>query len=396
MDAENRLASLEIRQFDRNPAVKPSRSEQRLVQRLRTVGRRKDDDALLAVESVHLAQQLIQRLLALVVSADARAVALFADGINLVNEYDTRCLLIRLFKQIAYLSRAHANEHLDELRAGDREERDIALARDRFGQQCFAGARRSDQQRALGQRCADVRIFLRIVQKIDDLGQRLLCLILSGDIRKRDAGLRLDIDLGICLAERHRSACAAAHSLHHETPQEEKQQNRNAITHKHHEQEIALRRLDLRERRAGFIQPLYQFGVVHAHRAVYLLCTAASHRALQTTGKIIALGGQCVIRAGLAVLLRPLFFTLEGEVDLVLLDLNFVDVLFVQLFQKRVVADILHSAGQHARHDERIDDQKQHRNNGTVDKNTPFVVILITVRFHKLSLPLKIFPLFTL
>ena len=77
-------------------------------------------------------------------------------------------------------------------------------------QQRLAGARRADQQRALGQLCADGGVFLGIVEEIDDLYQGFLGLILSGDVRKRDAGLLFHIDLGLALAH----GAEAAHVAH--------------------------------------------------------------------------------------------------------------------------------------------------------------------------------------
>ena len=60
----------------------------------------------------------------------------------------------------------------------------MRLSCNRLGEQGLAGARRADQQRALGQLCADTRVFARIVQEIHDLGQGFLGLVLSRHIRK--------------------------------------------------------------------------------------------------------------------------------------------------------------------------------------------------------------------
>jgi hypothetical protein len=55
-----------------------------------------------------------------------------------------------LLEQVAHPRRADADEHLDELAAGDREERHPGLAGHGLGQQRLAGAGRADQQHALG------------------------------------------------------------------------------------------------------------------------------------------------------------------------------------------------------------------------------------------------------
>ena len=81
-----------------------------------------------------------------------------------------------------------------------------------FRQQGLAGARRADQQRALGQLGADGGVLVRVVQEVHDLGEGLLGLILTGDISKGLAGLGLGVNLGVGFAEAHH---VAAHVLHH-------------------------------------------------------------------------------------------------------------------------------------------------------------------------------------
>ena len=72
------------------------------------------------VEAVHLDQELVQRLLALVVRAEPgahRAGAALADRVDLVQEHQRRRLLLRLLEQLANARGAEADEHLHELRA---------------------------------------------------------------------------------------------------------------------------------------------------------------------------------------------------------------------------------------------------------------------------------------
>ena len=56
---------------------------------------------------------------------------------------------------------AHADEHLDELGAVDREEGDAGLAGHGAAQERFSGARRAHQQNALGNAGAEALEFLR-------------------------------------------------------------------------------------------------------------------------------------------------------------------------------------------------------------------------------------------
>ena len=97
--------------------------QQRRVEDVGTVGGRDQDDPAADVEAVHLDEQLVQGLLALVVAAAHAGAAVPADGVDLVDEDDGRGVLLGLLEQVAHPARADADEHLDEVRAGDRVER---------------------------------------------------------------------------------------------------------------------------------------------------------------------------------------------------------------------------------------------------------------------------------
>jgi hypothetical protein len=69
MHAEDLLATRSVRWLHRDTAVEAAGTQQRLVEHLGAVGRSDDDHAGRRVEAVHLGQDLVQRLLALVVAA---------------------------------------------------------------------------------------------------------------------------------------------------------------------------------------------------------------------------------------------------------------------------------------------------------------------------------------
>src|SRR5205807_5059412 len=137
-------------------------------------------------ESIHLDQELIERLLALVVTAAQSGAAMAADGVDLIDEDDARRVFLSLLEQIADARRAHADEHLDEIRSGDREERRVGLARDRAREKRLASARRSHQQNALRNLAAELGELLRLFEKLDDLVQLELGLIDARNILERD------------------------------------------------------------------------------------------------------------------------------------------------------------------------------------------------------------------
>ena len=59
---------------------------------------RKDDDASICLEAIHLGEQLVEGLLPLVIAADFAAIALLADRIDLIDKDNTRRLLARLLE----------------------------------------------------------------------------------------------------------------------------------------------------------------------------------------------------------------------------------------------------------------------------------------------------------
>src|SRR5439155_1055168 len=69
-----------------------------------------------------------------------------SQRIQLVDEDEARGLLLGLRKAIADARGPHADEHLDEVRATQAEERYAGLSRDRLGQQRFPGAGRADDE----------------------------------------------------------------------------------------------------------------------------------------------------------------------------------------------------------------------------------------------------------
>ena len=212
MHLQDLFTSLQVRKFHGHPSVKPAGTEQSRIQRFRTVGGRQNDNARISFKSIHFRQQLVQGLFAFVVSA-VLAVTLLADGVDLIDEYDTGSLLLCLPEQVTHLGCAHADEHFHEFRTGDGEERHIRLTGNRLRQHGFTGSGRAHKQDALGHGGADFLILLRIMQIIDDLGQVFLRLILTRHIAETDARGRLHVNLRIALshAEHHG---VSAHFVH--------------------------------------------------------------------------------------------------------------------------------------------------------------------------------------
>ena len=127
VDLEDLDATPHVRPIEDDLAVEPTRAQERRVQDVRPVGGGDDDDVRVRVEAVHLDEDLVEGLLALVVAAAQAGAALATDRVDLVDEDDARRVALGLVEQVADAARADADEHLDELRTGDAEERHAGL-----------------------------------------------------------------------------------------------------------------------------------------------------------------------------------------------------------------------------------------------------------------------------
>src|SRR3972149_6241993 len=239
-----RSAPAHVRLVHDDLAVEAAGAQQRLVEDLGAVGRRHEDDALGRVEAVHLGEELVQRLLPLVVAADEprRPGPRLADRVELVDEDDARRLVLGLLEEVAHAGGAHADEHLDELRAREREERHVGLAGDGAREQGLAGARLADEQHALRDAAAQPPVLLGVRQEVHDLDELRLGLVHAGDVGERRLELLAVEDLVLGAAERVRLRGPAADAAHQEHPDRDQDAERDDPA----EEEVAEeRRLDL-------------------------------------------------------------------------------------------------------------------------------------------------------
>ena len=222
---------------------RPGRSRGR-VQHVRTVGRGDDDDPFVAVESVHLDQQLVERLLALVVPAAETRSTVAADRVDLVDEDDARRVLLGLVEHVADARRADPDEHLDEIGTGDREERHLGLAGDGLGEQRLAGTRRAHHQHAAGDLAAELLELGGIAQEVDQLPDLFLGLLHARHVGEGDLDLILADEARAALAERERTpaAPAALHLAHEEYPHPDEEQHGEPGNEYLHEQPLLLGR----------------------------------------------------------------------------------------------------------------------------------------------------------
>ena len=223
VDLEDLLAALDVGHVDDDPAVEAAGPQQGAVQDVGPVGGGDQDDAFVGVEAVHLDQELVQGLLALVVAAAQAGPALAADGVDLVDEDQAGGVLLAVLEQVADARGADADEHLDEVRAADGEEGHVGLAGHGPGQQGLARARGADEQDALGNAAAELLELLRLLEEVDDLVQLLLGLLDAGHVLEGDFLLLVGEELGPALAEGHGLVAARLHLAHEEDPEQDQQ-----------------------------------------------------------------------------------------------------------------------------------------------------------------------------
>ncbi len=102
VDLEDLLATAHVRQRHHDLAVEAARTQQRRIQHVGTVGRGDDDHAFGAFETIHLDQQLVQGLLALVMTAAQAGATMTTDGVDFVDEDDARRVLLRLVEHVTH------------------------------------------------------------------------------------------------------------------------------------------------------------------------------------------------------------------------------------------------------------------------------------------------------
>src|SRR5205823_4313478 len=138
------------------------------------------------LKAIHLNQQLVEGLFALIVSAAEARATVAAYSVNLVNKDDAGGILLALLKQVTNAAGAHAHKHLYKVRSGDAEERHIGFTGHGPRQQGLTSPRMSYQQDAFGDASAKLLEFLRFTQELNNLPQLFFGFIYARHILERD------------------------------------------------------------------------------------------------------------------------------------------------------------------------------------------------------------------
>ncbi len=117
-----------------------------------------------------------------VVTAAQTGAAHPADGVDFVDENDGRRVFFGFFEHVPHAGSTHADKHLDEFGAADAVKRHIGFPGGGLGHQCFADARRTDQQYSLGQFAAQFLKSGGVPQVGHDFVQLFFGVVQSGHV----------------------------------------------------------------------------------------------------------------------------------------------------------------------------------------------------------------------
>jgi hypothetical protein len=101
VNAEYFFAATNVGKTDDYAAVKTAGAQKRGIEDVGAVGGGDQDHAVVGLEAVHFDEELIQGLLALIVSAAEACAAMAADGVDFVDEDDAGGVLLALLEEVA-------------------------------------------------------------------------------------------------------------------------------------------------------------------------------------------------------------------------------------------------------------------------------------------------------
>jgi hypothetical protein len=185
VDRENLGATLRVGGVYLNLSIESPRAKKSGVKDVRTVRRGDHDDVLPWLEAIHLDEELIQCLFALVVATAHSGATVSTNGVDFVDENDGGRVLFGDVEEVTNTAGTDADKHFDEVRAGNRIERYRCLTRDGASKQSFTRSRRPVQQNALRDSCPDFFELFGVLKELFDLVKLFDCFVCTGDIGER-------------------------------------------------------------------------------------------------------------------------------------------------------------------------------------------------------------------
>ena len=232
VNIENLLTLQKFGQTNINLTVETTCTHQGLIENIGTVGRCKYYDTRVGTKAIHLGKQLVQSVFALVIARETGVLATrTTDSVNLVNKDNTGSLCLCLLEEVPHSRSTHANKHLHKVRAANREERHICLARYCLCQQGLTRSGRAYQERAFGNLTAKLLVLLGFAEEIDNLHNLHLSLCQTCHILESHLVLTILIEyLSLCLTHIEdtvlaaSASCTTRNTTHHKEEETNHQQ----------------------------------------------------------------------------------------------------------------------------------------------------------------------------
>mmetsp|Transcript_19631 Transcript_19631/g.47518 ORF Transcript_19631/g.47518 Transcript_19631/m.47518 type:complete len:362 (-) Transcript_19631:881-1966(-) len=200
---EDLLTLPDIGLVDGDLTIESPRTQQSRVQDVDPVSTSQHHDIRLGGEPIHLHEQLVQRVLTLIIAtpAESALTTLAAHGVDLIDEDDRRGLLASLLKQVAHTGGTHTHEHLHEITAAHGKEGNASFTCHGLRQQGLPRTRRPHQNTTLGDLCPQLLVLLGAAQEIHKLLDLHLGVFQASNISKLRGGLHVRLCLHIGLAD---------------------------------------------------------------------------------------------------------------------------------------------------------------------------------------------------
>ena len=162
MQLKYSLSCLNVRLAHNYLAVKTSRSHNRRVKYIHSVGGSHNDNALIRCKAVHLYKHLVKSLLSLIMRTAKSCTSASCHSIYLVYENDAGAVSLGFVEHISDTCGTDAHIHFHEIRTGYAEERHLGFSCYCLGKQGLTRTGRTYKYYALWYTCSHIREGLRI------------------------------------------------------------------------------------------------------------------------------------------------------------------------------------------------------------------------------------------
>mmetsp|Transcript_23364 Transcript_23364/g.49740 ORF Transcript_23364/g.49740 Transcript_23364/m.49740 type:complete len:223 (+) Transcript_23364:2649-3317(+) len=210
MDLEDCGAALDVGWVYLDLPIEPARADECLIENIGAVCRSEHDNAVIALEAVHLCEELVHCLLTLIVTLAETRAALPTNRIDLVDENDAGGRFLCICKEVPHPRGTDASEDLHKLRGRDTEERHTCLPSHGLGKERLARAGWAHEEGTLRNLRSQFRIARAVLQEVDHLDKLLFGAVATRDIAELHLRVAILNDLCGRLAELERVLAAHA------------------------------------------------------------------------------------------------------------------------------------------------------------------------------------------